>query len=67
VLIIGASGGVGTAYLQLGRLAGLEIYGIASAGKHHVLAEHGVTPIEVVGNVVLLAPELLPAAYDCLA
>ncbi|MDY6878482.1 MAG: medium chain dehydrogenase/reductase family protein [Chloroflexota bacterium] len=46
VLIVGASGGVGTAYLQLGKLANLQMYGIASASKHHVLTEHGATPID---------------------
>ena len=46
VLIIGASGGVGTAYLQLGRLANLNMYGIASGSKHHILAEYGATPID---------------------
>ena len=30
-LLIGASGGIGTAFLQLGRLAGLKMYGLASA------------------------------------
>jgi NADPH:quinone reductase-like Zn-dependent oxidoreductase len=45
-LIIGASGGVGTAFLQLGRLAGLKMYGLASPGKHHFLAEYGATPID---------------------
>ncbi len=37
VLIIGASGGIGTALLQLGRLAGLKMYAVASKGKHAVL------------------------------
>ncbi len=46
VLIIGASGGVGTAFLQLGQLARLEMYGLASPSKHHVLAEYGATPID---------------------
>ena len=46
VLIIGASGGIGTAYLQLGRLAGLTMYGIASEAKHGVVAEYGATPID---------------------
>jgi len=46
VLIIGASGGVGTALLQLGRLADLTMYGIASKSKHHVLTEYGATPID---------------------
>lgn len=46
VLIIGASGGVGTAFLQLGRLAGLKMYGLASPAKHHILTEYGATPID---------------------
>ena len=46
VLIIGASGGVGTAFLQLGALAGLKMYGLASPSKHSVLAEYGATPID---------------------
>jgi NADPH:quinone reductase-like Zn-dependent oxidoreductase len=46
VLIIGASGGLGTAFLQLGRLAGLKMYGIASKNKHAILIENGATPID---------------------
>jgi len=46
VLIIGAIGGIGTAFLQLGRLAGLKMYGIASAKKHVILKEYGATPID---------------------
>lgn len=46
VLIVGASGGVGTAFLQLGKLAGLKMYGLASAGKRAVLSEYGATPID---------------------
>ncbi|HZD55126.1 MAG TPA: medium chain dehydrogenase/reductase family protein [Anaerolineales bacterium] len=46
VLIIGASGGVGTAFLQLGGLAGLKMYGLASPSKHPILADYGATPID---------------------
>ena len=46
VLIIGASGGVGTAFLQLGGLAGLEMYGLASPSKHPILTEYGAKPID---------------------
>ena len=46
VLIIGASGGVGTALLQLGKLANLMMYGTASPGKHNVLTELGAIPID---------------------
>lgn len=45
-LIIGASGGIGTALLQLGRLADLKMYAIASKSKHPTLAEYGATPID---------------------
>ena len=46
VLIIGASGGCGTAFLQPGRLANFKMYGIASKSKHPILAEYGATPID---------------------
>lgn len=46
VLIIGASGGIGTAYLQLGKLAGLQMYGLASTSKHHILESYGAKPID---------------------
>jgi NADPH:quinone reductase-like Zn-dependent oxidoreductase len=45
-LIIGASGGIGTALLQLGRLAGLKMYAIASKSKHSILTEYGAMPID---------------------
>jgi NADPH:quinone reductase-like Zn-dependent oxidoreductase len=46
VLIHGAAGGVGTALLQLGRLAGLEMYGTASEPKHELVSNLGATPID---------------------
>lgn len=46
VLIVGASGGVGTAFLELGKLAELEMYGLASRSKQGILAEYGATPID---------------------
>lgn len=46
VLIIGASGGVGTALLQLGKLANLKMYGTASLSKHKILTQLGATPID---------------------
>ncbi len=45
-LLIGSSGGVGTAFLQLGRLAGIKMYGLASPRKHALLAEYGAEPID---------------------
>ena len=46
VLLIGASGGVGTALLQLGKLAGLKMYATASPGKFAVLTAMGATLID---------------------
>jgi NADPH2:quinone reductase len=46
VLIHGAGGGVGTALLQLGRLAGLEMYGTCSSGAAPVVSELGGVPID---------------------
>ena len=46
VLIVGASGGVGTAFLELGKLAELEMYGLASRSKQDILTEYGATPID---------------------
>ncbi len=46
VLIHGASGGVGTAFLQLGRLAGLKMYGTCSASAAPAVSEMGAVPID---------------------
>ena len=46
VLLIGASGGVGTAFLQLGKLDDLKMYGLASPNKHAALTELGAIPID---------------------
>lgn len=46
VLVHGAAGGVGTALLELGGLAGLEIYGTASAHNHELVSSLGATPID---------------------
>jgi NADPH2:quinone reductase len=46
VLIHGAAGGLGTALLQLGRLAGLEMYGTASLTTHQIVSDLGATPID---------------------
>jgi NADPH:quinone reductase len=45
-LVTGAAGGVGTAALQLLRLAGVKTYGAASASKHAALRSLGATPID---------------------
>jgi len=45
-LIHGASGGVGSALLQLGRLVGLEMYGTCSPRGAAAVSELGATPID---------------------
>lgn len=69
VLIIGASGGVGTALLQLGKLADLTMYGIASKSKHDILTEYGAIPIDYhtqdfVEVILQLEPDGLDAIFD---
>ena len=46
MLIHGASGGVGTAMLQLAKLAGVEMYGTCSAAGAAVVREMGGIPID---------------------
>jgi len=46
VLIHGASGGVGTALLQLGKLAGLEMFGTCSAHNAQIIEDLGGIPID---------------------
>jgi len=46
VLIHGAAGGVGSALLQLGRLAGLERYGTCSSGSAEAVSALGGVPID---------------------
>jgi NADPH:quinone reductase-like Zn-dependent oxidoreductase len=46
MLVIGASGGIGTAALQLGKLAGLKMIGLASPAKFSILEQYGATPLD---------------------
>jgi NADPH:quinone reductase-like Zn-dependent oxidoreductase len=69
VLIIGAAGGISTALCELGQLAGLVMYGVDSATKHHALARYGVIPIDsrtddVAETVRRTEPDGLDAVFD---
>jgi NADPH2:quinone reductase len=69
VLIHGAAGGVGTALLQLGRLAGLEMYGTCSSGGASVVSELGGVPIDYrnqdyVKEIHRLTSEGVDAVFD---
>src|SRR5262245_44828724 len=46
ILVHGAGGGLGTAFLELGRLSGLVMYGTASSPKHGLVSSFGATPID---------------------
>jgi len=46
ILVHGAAGGVGTAFLELGHLSGLQMYGTASKPKHGLVSRLGATPID---------------------
>jgi NADPH2:quinone reductase len=46
ILVHGAAGGVGTALLQLGKEARLEMYGTASKHNHELVSALGATPID---------------------
>jgi NADPH:quinone reductase-like Zn-dependent oxidoreductase len=64
-LVTGASGGVGTAALQLLRLAGVKAYGAASANKHGTLRSLGAIPIDYrVGPIDGLTRALEPEGVD---
>lgn len=71
VLIHGASGGVGTALLQLGRLAGLEMYGTCSPERAAAVSELGGVPIDYRGQdfvreIHRLTLEGVDAVFDSL-
>lgn len=65
VLVIGASGGVGIALLQLGKLADLRMYGTASQAKHDMLTRLGAIPIDYrAQDLVEVIHQAEPAGLD---
>ena len=68
-LIHGAAGGVGTALLQLGRLAGLEMYATCSSRGAQAVTDLGAMPIDYqhqdfVKEIHRLASEGVDAVFD---
>jgi NADPH:quinone reductase-like Zn-dependent oxidoreductase len=64
-LVTGAAGGVGTAALQLLRLAGVKAYGAASASKHDAIRALGAVPIDYrQGRLDRLVRSLEPDGVD---
>lgn len=69
VLVHGASGGVGTAMLQLGKLMDLQMYGTSSAEHAPLVSELGAIPIDyrtddVVAKVRHLTGQGVDAVFD---
>jgi len=46
LLVHGAAGGVGSALVELGKVAGMEMYGTASKYNHELVSTLGATPID---------------------
>lgn len=69
VLIHGAAGGLGTALLQLGRVAGLEMYGTCSSREASAVSDQGAIPIDYehqdfVTEIRRLTGEGVDAVFD---
>jgi NADPH:quinone reductase-like Zn-dependent oxidoreductase len=65
-LVTAAAGGVGTAALQLLRLANVKAYGAASASKHDTVRSLGGIPIDYrAGSIDRLTRALEPEGVDC--
>jgi NADPH:quinone reductase-like Zn-dependent oxidoreductase len=69
VLVLGASGGVGTILVQLARDAGARVIGTASPHHHEALRALGAEPIDyhdsdLAARVRELAPEGVDAVFD---
>jgi NADPH:quinone reductase-like Zn-dependent oxidoreductase len=67
VVISGAAGGVGSIAVQLAKILGAKVIGLASAANHTWLAEHGVIPVaygEGVADRIRAASEKVDAFID---
>jgi NADPH:quinone reductase-like Zn-dependent oxidoreductase len=69
ILVLGASGGVGTILAQLARHAGARVIGTASPRHHDALRALGVEPIDyrdpdLAGRIRDLAPDGVDAVFD---
>jgi NADPH:quinone reductase-like Zn-dependent oxidoreductase len=69
ILVLGASGGVGTILVQLARHVGARVIGTASPRHHDALRALGVEPVdyrdpELVSRIRDLAPDGVDAVFD---
>ncbi len=66
LLVHGAAGGVGTAALQLGKIAKLKMFGTASKPKHDLVSSLGATTIDYRSeNFQTRIQQLSPGGVDC--
>lgn len=66
VVVSGAAGGVGSIAVQLARLAGATVVGLASERHHGWLSEHGVLPVAYGEGVAGRIREAAGASVDAL-
>ncbi|MER5301713.1 medium chain dehydrogenase/reductase family protein [Streptomyces lasiicapitis] len=69
IVVLGANGGVGSALVQLARIAEVRVIGTASRRHHDKLRELGVTPVDyrdpdLYGRLRGLAPNGVRAVFD---
>jgi NADPH:quinone reductase-like Zn-dependent oxidoreductase len=68
VVVAGATGGVGSLAVQLARLAGATVIGLASTSNHEWLRDHGVVPVAygegVADRIRAAAPDGVDAFID---
>ena len=68
VVVSGAAGGVGSIAVQLARMAGAKVVGLAGAENHPWLADHGVIPVAygegVADRIVAMAGNKIDAFID---
>ncbi len=69
ILVHGASGGVGSALLELGSLSKLKMFGTASSAKHSIVSSFGAIPIDYrkedfVDILLVQAPDGIDAVFD---
>lgn len=64
ILIHGASGGMGTALLELGKMAGLKMHGTASKNKHDILKTFGATPLDYHDDFIEAIRSMEPNGLD---
>ena len=69
ILVQGAAGGLGSALVQLGQLAGAEVYGAASTHNQDTVATLGATPIDyrtedVVARIRQLTGDGVDVVFD---